>query len=182
MTQHPAAAPVLSITPVDGLIDAPRRIVVAGLASDALVAISARTLRQHGVLWDSQATYMADAQGVIELTRDAPVGGDYAEVSAMGLLWSQHPAGNSQEVFADDVMQPLRTTLTAQTADGISAQAELVQRFAAPGVARREIREDGLVGTLFTPAGAAPHPVVVVLSGSTGGVNEPRGALYAAHG
>jgi dienelactone hydrolase len=172
----------LSITPFDGLIDAPRRIVVSGLASDALVAISARTLRQN-VPWDSRATYMADAHGVIDLTRDAPVGGDYAEVSAMGLLWGQHPAGGaSQELFADDVMEPLVTTLTAEAADGISAEAELVQRFAAPGVIRREIREEGLVGTLFTPAGAGPHPVVVVLSGSTGGINEPRGALYASHG
>src|SRR5262245_48801611 len=88
-----------SITPVDDLIDAPRRIVVSGLAPDALVAISARTRRQHGVLWDSQATYMADAQGVIDLTRDAPVGGDYAEVSAMGLLWGQHPAGGTSQEF-----------------------------------------------------------------------------------
>ena len=176
-------SPVLSVTPSDGLIDEPRRITVTGLAPDELVAISARTLRPRGVLWDSQATYMADAQGVVDLTRDAPVGGDYAEVSAMGLLWSQHPAGGtSQELFADDVMQPLVTALVAETADGIRVETELLQHFAAPGVTRREIREEGLVGTLFTPAGPGPHPVVVVLNGSGGGINEPRGALYASHG
>ncbi|WP_293797577.1 acyl-CoA thioester hydrolase/BAAT C-terminal domain-containing protein [uncultured Bosea sp.] len=176
-------SPVLSVTPSDGLIDEPRRITVTGLAPDELVAISARTLRSRGVLWDSQATYMADAQGVVDLTRDAPVGGDYAEVSAMGLLWSQHPAGGtSQELFADDVMQPLVTALVAETADGIRVETELLQHFAAPGVTRREIREEGLVGTLFTPAGPGPHPVVVVLNGSGGGINEPRGALYASHG
>jgi len=49
-------------------------------------------------------------------------------------------------------------------------------------VTRREIREQGLVGTLFTPAGPGPHPVVVVLNGSSGGINEARGALYASHG
>lgn len=183
MTTNPATPPVLSVTPVDGLIDEPRRITVSGLAPDELVTISARTLRSGGVLWDSQATYMADAQGVIDLTRDAPVGGDYAEVSAMGLLWGQHPVSStSQDLFADDVMQPLTTTLTAETADGIRAEVELFQRLAAPGVARREIREDGLVGTLFTPAGPGVHPVVVVLNGSGGGINEPRGALYASHG
>uniref|UniRef100_A0A9E8A0X3 Acyl-CoA thioesterase/BAAT N-terminal domain-containing protein n=1 Tax=Bosea sp. NBC_00436 TaxID=2969620 RepID=A0A9E8A0X3_9HYPH len=176
-------SPVLSVTPADGLIDEPRRIIVTGLAPDELVAISARTLRSRGVLWDSQATYMADAQGVVDLTRDAPVGGDYAEISAMGLLWSQHPAGGtSQELFADDVMQPLVTTLVAETVDGARTEAELLQRFAAPGVTRCEIREEGLVGTLFTPAGPGPHPVVVVLNGSGGGINEPRGALYASHG
>ena len=183
MTTSPASRPVLSVTPADGLIDEPRRITVSGLAPDELVAISARTLRSRGVAWDSQATYMADADGVVDLTRDAPVGGDYAEVSAMGLLWSQHPAGGtSQELFADDVMQPLVTTLAAETADGARTAAELLQRFAAPDVTRREIREEGLVGTLFTPAGPGPHPVVVVLNGSGGGINEPRGALYASHG
>lgn len=183
MTTPPASRPVLTVTPADGQIDEPRRITVTGLAPDELVAISARTLRSRGVVWDSQATFMADADGVVDLTRDAPVGGDYAEVAAMGLLWGQHPdGGTSQELFADDVMQPLWTALTAETADGARAEAELLQRFAAPGVTRREVREEGLVGTVFTPAGSGPHPVVVVLNGSGGGINEPRGALYASHG
>lgn len=183
MTTKPVSTPVFSIDPVDGLIDAPRRIVVDGLSPDELVAISARTRRARGGVWMSQATFMADAHGVIDLSRDAPVGGDYAEVSAMGLIWSQQPVdGASHEIFADEVMEPLRTALTAETADGTRAEAELFQRFAGPGVERRDIREDGLVGTLFTPAGQGPHPVVVVLNGSGGGINEPRAALLASRG
>ncbi|WP_025029400.1 acyl-CoA thioesterase/BAAT N-terminal domain-containing protein [Nitratireductor aquibiodomus] len=61
MTTNPASAPVVSVTPADGLIDEPRRIVVSGLAPDELVAISARTVRAGGVVWYSQATFMADA-------------------------------------------------------------------------------------------------------------------------
>lgn len=180
---NPVSAPFFSIDPVDGLIDEPRRIVVSGLVPDELVAISARTQRARDVVWMSQATFMANAQGVIDLTRDAPVGGDYAQVSAMGLIWSQQPVDStSAELFPDDVMEPLRTTLTAETVDGVSDEADLFQRFATPGVERQEIREDGLVGTLFTPAGPGPHPVVVVLNGSGGGINEPRGALYASRG
>ncbi len=177
------SAPAFSIDPVDGLIDEPRRIVVTGLVPDELVAISAHTQRAGGAVWMSQATFMADAQGVVDLSRDAPVGGDYAEVSAMGLIWSQHPLdGASPELFPDDVMEPLQTTLTAETVHGASARARLYQSFAAPGVDRREVRADGLVGTLFTPDGPGPHPVVVVLNGSGGGINEPRAALYASHG
>ncbi len=99
------SAPVFSIDPVDGLIDEPRRIVVSGLVPDELVAIRAHTQRAGGAVWMSQATFMADAQGVVDLSRDAPVGGDYAEVSAMGLIWSQHPLdGASPELFPDEVM------------------------------------------------------------------------------
>lgn len=173
----------LTVTPADALIDVPRRIAVTGLAPDTLVTLSAQTRRAGGILWDSQATFMADAQGRVDLTRDAPVGGDYAEVAAMGLLWGQHPAGAAgAEVFADDVMQPLLTTLCAETTDGDRAEVPLIQRFAAAGVTRRDIRDDGLVGTLFTPATPGSHPAVMVLNGSSGGINEARGALLASHG
>jgi len=183
MTTLPALTPVLSVDTADGLIDAPRRIVVSGLNPDERVAISAHTRRGQGVVWMSQATFMADAQGTVDVSRDAPVGGDYAEVSPMGLFWSQQPVeSSSEEIFPDDVMAPLQTTLTAETAQGACVQTQLVQRFAAAGVTRREIRDDALVGTLFTPAGPGPHPVVVVLNGSGGGINEPRGALYASYG
>lgn len=183
MMTKPLLTPAISIDPVDGLIDEPRRIAVSGLCPDQIVAITARTRRAGGVTWMSQATFMADAQGVIDLTRDAPVGGDYAMVAAMGLVWSQQPVGSaSNELFADDVTGPLETTLTAETAEGTRFEAMFRQHFVSPGVKRREIRDEGLVGTLFTPAGQGPHPVVVVLNGSGGGINEPRAALLASRG
>jgi hypothetical protein len=60
---------------------------------------------------------MADAAGTVDLSRDAPVGGDYAEVSAMGLVWAQYPAPTSQDMFVDDVREPLVTELAAATSD-----------------------------------------------------------------
>ena len=56
------------------------------------------------------------------------------------------------------------------------------RRYIGDGVRRREIREQGLVATLFEPEGSRPNPVVVCLSGSEGGLNENRAALFAAHG
>ena len=173
----------LTVEPADGLVDEPRSITLKGLAPDQLVAISARTIRGGDASWMSQATFMADENGTVDLTRDAPVGGDYAEVAPMGLIWSQLPDdGKSADMFPDDVMAPLRTVLTAETDEGETTEAELLQRFAASGVERREIRDEGLVGTLFTPAGEGPHPVVTVLYGSGGGINEPRAAMLASRG
>lgn len=173
----------LAITPADALVDMPRHIVLSGLAPDEIVAITARTPRANGIVWTSQATFMADAQGIVDLGRDAPVGGDYAEIAADGLIWSQQPEGAvSFELFSDTVDQPLTTTFTVRTLGGATTNGQMVQRFLAPGVTRQDIRDDGLVGTLFTPAGPGPHPVVVVLNGSGGGINEPRAALLAAHG
>ncbi|CAJ0707869.1 acyl-CoA thioester hydrolase/BAAT C-terminal domain-containing protein [Ralstonia mannitolilytica] len=182
----------LSVTPADDLIDVSRQIVVTGLAPSAQVGIVAQTARGNGVLWHARAAFVADAQGTVDLTRDAPVSGDYTGVSAMGLVWSQRPEdGKAREVFpplSATGFEPLTTTLTA-TANGESVHARFVQRLAAPGVTRHEVRaadnEEGLVGTLYLPdpyAHPGPRPAVLILNGSGGGMNEPRAALYASHG
>jgi len=178
---------MLSITPADALIDVPRHIVVSGLAPGEEVGFSTRTLRGPGVVWHAQANFRADAQGVVDLQRDAPLSGSYAGVSTMGLLWSQVPeqAGAPREIFAAEPAAALRTALTVQRAAAPALHGDLVQRLAGDGVTRHEIREKGLVGTLFLPPARADgrtHPVVLVLNGSGGGINEPRAALYASHG
>ena len=179
----------LGVTPTDDLIDVSRSIVVTGLAPGAQVGIVAQTRRGNGVLWHSRAAFVADAQGTVDLTRDAPVSGDYTGVSAMGVIWSQRPEdGKAREVFPQPATEPLTTTLTA-TANGESIHARFVQRLAAPGVTRHDVRapenEYGLVGTLYLPdpyAHPGPRPAVLILNGSGGGINEPRAALYASHG
>lgn len=187
------AAFTLSVTPADDLIDVSRQIVVTGLAPGAQVGIVSQTRRgghgNAGVLWHARAAFVADAQGTVDLTRDAPVSGDYGGVSAMGLIWSQRPEdGKARDVFPQPATEPLTTTLTA-TANGESVHASFVQRLAAPGVTRQEVRavdnEEGLVGTLYQPdpyAHPGPRPAVLILNGSGGGINEPRAALYASHG
>ncbi|MDB5895780.1 MAG: palmitoyl-CoA hydrolase, partial [Rhodoferax sp.] len=81
-----------------------------------------------------------------------------------------------------DPVAPLTTEITVACGTGPDLRAAFVQRLAADGVTRRDVRDDGLVGTLFMPPGPGPHPAVMVLNGSGGGLNEPRAALYASHG
>lgn len=175
---------LISITPDDALIDVPRHTAVQGLRPGESVTLSTCTVRGPGVVWRSAATCRADETGVVDLTRDAPVSGSYAGVSAMGLIWSQVPEvdGAPREVFAAEPAAALVTEVMVTRDDATTVQRSFVQRLAAIGVTRREIREQGLVGTLFLPAGPGPHPVVMVLNGSGGGINEPRAALYASHG
>lgn len=51
----------------------------------------------------------------------------------------------------------------------------------APIVAR-DIREDGLVGTLFTPGETGPHPSVITLTGAGGGIEAPPAFALAGEG
>ncbi|BET11269.1 acyl-CoA thioester hydrolase/BAAT C-terminal domain-containing protein [Pandoraea sputorum] len=175
---------ILTATPADALIDVPRHLVVRGAPPGAQVTLTARTARAGGVVWHAQATFVADADGTVDVSRDAPVSGSYQGVSAMGLVWSQVPEdGKSRDVFAQPVIAPLVTTVVAQAVDGsLRSSVSFTQRLAAEGVTRRDVREDGLVGTLYLPPGEGPHPAVMILNGSGGGINEPRAALYASHG
>jgi len=178
---------VLSVTPEDALIDVPRRIAVTALAPGEEVVLHTRTARGPAVVWRSAATFRADARGEVDLQRDAPVGGSYAGVSAMGLIWSQapEPPGAPREVFAAEPSAALSTEIIVERQASRPLNGRLVQRLAGGGVARRELREDGLVGTLFLPpdrADGRAHPAILVLNGSGGGINEPRAALYASHG
>ena len=178
---------MLSVTPEDALIDVPRRIAVTALAPGEEVVLHTRTARGPAVVWRSAATFRADARGEVDLQRDAPVGGSYAGVSAMGLIWSQapEPPGAPREVFAAEPSAALSTEIIVERQASRPLNGRLVQRLAGRGVARRELREDGLVGTLFLPPGRADgraHPAILVLNGSGGGINEPRAALYASHG
>ena len=175
--------PALQVTidEADGLIDLSRRITVRNAVPGETVEISTETSRS-GVPWRASAVFQADAEGQVDLTRDAPQSGSYAGVDGMGLIWSQSPVGSSsRELFNQPVAEPLVTQIIVRIAGG-QAQATLTQQLAGPGVTRREVREDGLVGTLYLPAGSGPHPAVLILNGSGGGINEPRAALYASHG
>lgn len=175
--------PTLSIQPADALIDVPRGIRVEHVAPGQTVEITALT-RRNGVLWQSHAAFVAGEDGSVDLTRDAPVSGDYAGVSPMGLIWSQSPVDSpSREPFNHPVTEPLVTEILARAA-GAQVQGQFTQRLAAEGVTRQDVREHGLVGTLYLPPGATPgsHPAVLILNGSGGGINEPRAALYASRG
>ncbi|HEX7907372.1 MAG TPA: acyl-CoA thioester hydrolase/BAAT C-terminal domain-containing protein [Paraburkholderia sp.] len=174
----------ITATPADALIDVARRITVTGAQPEALLTLRTRTVRGAGSVWTSHAVFRSNERGVIDLERDAPLAGDYAGLAPMGLIWSQAPTeAGKRDVFPADVATALTTRIEVLDKTGhVLAATELTQRLMAPGVERREMRADGCVGTLFLPATPGPHPVVLVLNGSGGGINEPRGALYASRG
>jgi dienelactone hydrolase len=173
----------LLVEPPDALLDVPRRIRVEGAPPGAALRLAIETDWPDGGRWAGAATFLADAEGVVDATRDAPAEGGYAGVSAMGLIWSQEKrvAASTADATGPLAANPVQSRLTAE-AGPLRATASMTARFAAHGVTRRELRENGLVGTLFLPAGEGPHPAVLVLYGSGGGINEPRAALLASHG
>lgn len=185
----------LTVLPEVGPLWERRALRVSGAVPGSLVTVRAVTRRDGGD-WAAQATFLADREGFVDASTQAPVSGDYRVADAMGLFWSQRrEPGTTGSAEPSDVDAPLITTVTAWTepgtghldVDGDGADAshdtvELVQWLRAEGVSRSEIRGDGLVGTLFRPALPGPLPTVIVLNGSGGGINEARAAQYASRG
>ncbi|MDQ2586044.1 acyl-CoA thioesterase/bile acid-CoA:amino acid N-acyltransferase family protein [Saccharothrix yanglingensis] len=153
----------LLVTPTSAPLDAPLRIRVEGLGPDAEVTVRATTGDRA-----AEAVFRADERGVVDLTRHAPVSGDYSGVDPMGLFWSMTPTGGTPRGAAVE-------------ASGVGRVE--VERLTVPdGVKRTEVAERGLVGVLFEPADAETHPGVLVLGGSEGGLHEDDAALLASHG
>ncbi len=172
----------LSVAPADEMIDIARQVRLTGAKPGAQVRLSTVSRRAGGSLWQASTDYVADATGMVDLTRDAPVSGSYDGVSPMGLIWSQverSPATSAP--VGEETVVPVTTTFTAD-AGGQRAEATMRQHLLASGVTRRVVSEGGISGVLYLPEGPGPHPAVMVMNGSGGGINEPRAALYAARG
>ncbi|MET1074693.1 MAG: acyl-CoA thioesterase/BAAT N-terminal domain-containing protein, partial [Umezawaea sp.] len=131
--------------PLDTTLD----VRVTGLPPDSPATITLTTGDRA-----SRAVFVADERGVVDLTRHAPVEGDYSGVDAMGLFWSLAPTGRGAGATLLEV-------------EGVG-KVEIERRTVPEGVVRTEVDEDGLVGVLFTPDDDDMHPGVIVLGGSEG--------------
>ncbi|MGH8905173.1 MAG: acyl-CoA thioesterase/BAAT N-terminal domain-containing protein [Egibacteraceae bacterium] len=168
-------------------MDDPLEVRLDGVKPQVSVRIRASFADDHGQTWQSEATFVADKTGVVDLATAIPTDGAWAEPDPYGLLWSMRavtgqPASYAQ-VFTGS-LRPLIVTLTALLDGEAAAQVQLERRFAAEGVRCSEWRDGDLVANLFLPAGDGPWDATLVLEGVFGGfiwANEVA-ALLASRG
>ncbi len=171
----------LTIDIADDLIDQPRRIAAHGL-TPGIARLTASLVHPDGSRWQSSATFQIGAAGTLDVDAALPLSGDWQEAEPMAPVWALRQISPPLDDAHSDVVAPRHIALHIEDSEGNQADAVLIQRLLAEGVTRREVRERGLSGTLFTPAGPGPHPLVIVLNGSGGGTPEQRAALLAARG
>ncbi len=176
-----AAAIALEVSPSDALADEAVCIRVRGLPPGRPVRVTAQVRDDLGRSFQAGAAFVADDGGTVDLSTMAPTSGSYQAVDAVGLLWSL-AAPELGPPFIWRTVAPCPIALSAEI-DGTSVASVTYQRrFVGAGVTRTEVTGGGLVGTLFEPPGPGPHPVVMVLLGSGGGLSEQRAALLASRG
>lgn len=171
------------VTPNDGPVDQPRDIRLGGFLPNEAITLESRLAPVDGSSWRGRAVFRADGEGEIALDSARPLSGDWIEADATAPVWAmaQERAPLRPDLGAS--LDPWTVELSAiGGTSGSVAEASFSLRFLSPGVNRREIRDRGLVGTLFTPPAPGPHPAILVLTGSGGGLDERRAALLAGHG
>lgn len=179
------AGPHLSITQsLENILDQEIIIRAEELTPFQIIELKAETTDQKGEIWTSHALFQADAQGTIDVTTEKPlVGSSYEIIDGMGLFWSMQPVSSDPASSFKCKDDRLNTTLTMRQGDGKILAKETTSLFLKrPDVQRREIRENGIVATLFLPPSKKPLPVIITLSGSNGGLSENRAKLLASHG
>ena len=175
--------PMIVVDQPDALIDQSIVIALRGFTPCRPVSMTATQTYAEALRWQSRATFVSDNNGQVHVTRQAPVSGTYEGIAPMGLFWSMDRVPSEPRPLPPGaIMLPIPIRMEAEGADGRRAETTIVRRMAGPGVTRHVIRTDGLVGTLFLPPGAGPHPAVLVVSGGGGGIDEGRGAILASHG
>ncbi len=176
------SAQTLEITPKRILIDESPVIRASGLRPGEHVTIRADLADGRQQAWSSEAEFVADAQGTVDVSKQAPVAGSYKEVSAAGLIWSMMPKSPDipgyQPPQKSDA-QVIHFQLLRN--GGAAAKADLDELTVADGV--RQITVQGQIhGVLYLPAGNERHPGVLVVGGSEGGVPHQKAAWLASHG
>jgi fermentation-respiration switch protein FrsA (DUF1100 family) len=169
----------VSVDRLRSLQDEPLGIRVLDVDPGAKVTLSLQGSMSAGDMSGSRASYIAGADGVVDLGRDAPLDGSYEGVDPMGLLWSLDPP--VPRAMSGDELSPRYFELTARVGNG-EASAEIERHVMGPDVVRKPLKDEGFVGTLFRPVEGRPCPGLVVLGGSEGGLVECFAALLASRG
>ncbi len=192
---HAAAGPPeISVSAPVALADQAVTIRVTGLAPGQRVTVTAQATDDTGLTWQSDATFTAGQNGLVDLASAAPASGSYQGIDGMGLLWSlglpgQANVGGNGEFAATppQTRSAFPVELTATSASGtVLATRTVTREWMVPGETARvlTLKTDKVAGVLFTPPpGTARHPGVLLFGGAEGGMSQVyAAALLAAHG
>ncbi|WP_117210218.1 acyl-CoA thioesterase/BAAT N-terminal domain-containing protein [Allorhizocola rhizosphaerae] len=174
------------------LADQPVHIRVAGLPKGEPITVTTEAVDAAAARWRGEARFRADASGVVDLDRDAPVTGTYSGADGMGLFWSMVPANGDdpdKHVFFRTAAEPggfFEIRLAVRARGREIAHSVRRREWTIPGVTHRKLTlaADGVIGDLFLPPPEGAKSVAVLVFGGSEGGNFLRhdAALFASHG
>jgi dienelactone hydrolase len=163
--------------PAMALADEPFTVVLSGLTPRSDVTIEVQLDNCMGGAWRGSFSANADAAGVLDLAA-VPLAG-FAEPDPTALLWAAQPDGEPDRAAASS--EDARGALTVLEGGQAVAVHEFTRVFQDRGVTCTDLAGP-VVGALYLPAGPGPHPAVMTVSGSGGGIARAEAAMLASRG
>src|SRR5687768_17031706 len=154
---------------MDALLDQPVAIEVSDVNPGSRVRVR---LRNESLKAESNAEFVANDRGVVDVTEHAAIAGDYQGIEPAGLFWSARFDAGSDVVSMIDTLsrlEPLAYTATVSVDGRDDVSTNFIRRLLGANIVRIAVHDGRIRGTLFAPKGATNAPGVIVLGGSDGG-------------
>ena len=181
-------APALHVEPGPIVLDGePLHVHISGVAPGSRVTLTAErwfaalsTQRSGPRLMRSEAVFMADPGGRVDLRTSAPLQGSYQGADARGLFWSMLPVPGVERA-SPEAVDTTKVVLRLRTQEAVSESH--VQLLPSRPTVRVQPAE-GLPGAVFASLPGGPRrPALILIGGSEGGsLITQSAAPFASHG
>ncbi len=170
--------------PRAALIDRVVPIRASNLLPGRALLLETAVMDVAGRSWTARARYRADAQGTIDIERDAPLSTSFGDLGPGGLFSGMRAEGDDENrlrFLSRDATSIVTSVILSDSSGGRLDSVSIERQFLGPGVREVVITERGLRGHLYLPS-TTPAPAVLVLGGSEGGYADQVAALLASNG
>ncbi|MDA7028153.1 acyl-CoA thioester hydrolase/BAAT C-terminal domain-containing protein [Bacillus sp. CLL-7-23] len=154
---------------------------VQGLQPHDLIDIMVSVKDDANITWKSYAIFQANEFGVVDPRVMAPLNGTYDGQEQMGLFWSMKAIGSSHS-FQKKTVHPSRYRIEIKQNENTIVSQDVKRVLLSGTTCRQEVGGDGWTGTFFRPLSVERPPIIIVVGGSDGGLDETIAALLSNHG
>ncbi|MGY0694854.1 acyl-CoA thioester hydrolase/BAAT C-terminal domain-containing protein [Virgibacillus sp. FSP13] len=170
----------VNITPTESKTDEPISFQIYTTEPSRQIVIKASTKDDRQETFTSEATYISDKNGLIDLNIHSPIEGNYKGIDVLGLFWSMQ--SKKDRMFIKHSPDPLVINIEVYDNGELLASEQVTRTFYKKNIVKKILNDDAMFGTLFYPENAHSLPAVVIVGGSDAGVHESSAALLASEG
>ncbi len=170
----------INITPMESKTDEAITFQIYTNEPSHQIVIKASTKDDRQETFISEATYISDNNGLIDLNLHSPVEGDYKGIDVLGLFWSMRSKKN--RMFIKHSPDPLVINIKIYDNDELLASEQVTRTFYQKNIVKKVLNDDAMIGTLFYPENSHSLPAVIIVGGSDAGVHESSAAMLASEG
>lgn len=131
--------------------------------------------------WHSEAFYISNSEGKIDLSEDKSVKGSYLGKRPMGLFWSM----KSKDYHQTATHKGFTATISISI-DGKILDEKTIYRKSTRELDKLKIsllqKRDTIIADYYVPESKEKLPAIIFIGGSGGGFRQERASLYASEG